>query len=423
MVYNGTMERKELEKRILTVMSMLDERQKRIYLAAEAESLGWGGMKRISEIAGVDQDTLTAGKKDLLEYRGEGKNENKVGNLPDLRKDGRRRVRKAGGGRKGIQETQPGIVEAMLKLVEGESYGNPENPLLWTTKSVRNISDELQKEGFQVSHTKVGQLLEAEGYTLQSNRKLEQIGTKSPDRDAQFRHINTTCKSYMEQNNPVISIDCKKKENVGNYANNGSEFHEKGKPVVVLDHDFMDKEKGKAIPYGVYDISNNEGYVNVGISHDTASFAVASILEWWKQMGQARYPDAKRLYITADGGGSNGSRNRLWKVELQRLANTLNMPIEVSHFPAGTSKWNKIEHRLFSFISKNWRGRPLESLEVIVSLIANTTTSKGLTVGCGIDMSNYPTGTKVSDDELSDINILRNAFHGEWNYIIAPKIR
>ena len=416
----SSMENKELERRITTVMSMLDERQKRIYLAAEAESLGWGGMKKISQIAGVDQDTLTAGKKDLQEHRGEGKNENKVGNISSLRKDGRRRIRREGGGRKDIREKQPGITEALLKLVEGESYGNPENPLLWTTKSVRNLSDELRDEGYRISHTKVGQLLEEEGYTLQSNRKLEQVGTKSPDRDAQFKHINDTCKNYMSQNNPVISIDCKKKENIGNYANNGVEFHEKGEPVAVLDHDFMDKEKGKAIPYGVYDIGSNEGYVNVGISHDTASFAAASILEWWKQMGQQRYPDANRLYITADGGGSNGSRNRLWKVELQGLANTLGMPIEVSHFPAGTSKWNKIEHRLFSFISKNWRGRPLETLEIIVNLIANTTTSKGLTVGCGIDMSDYPTGTKISDEELSNVNIARNEFHGEWNYIIYP---
>ena len=400
---------------------MLDERQKRIYLAAEAEALGWGGKGIVSEIAGVDKNTLTAGQKDLDLFREESADGTITLKDPDgATIDGYVRVRNVGGGRKPVEEKQPGITRALLELVDSDTYGNPENPLSWTTKSTRKLAEELCSKGFRISHVTVKALLEQEGYTLQANRKLEQVGKAHEDRDAQFKHINDTCASYMEQCQPVISIDCKKKENLGNFANKGREYAKTGKPVKTLDHDFYDPEKGKAIPYGTYDIAHNEGFVNVGVSHDTSTFAVNSIRSWWNEMGKARYANATKLYITADGGGSNGSRSRLWKVELQALADEIGMEIEVSHFPPGTSKWNKIEHRLFSFISKNWRGRPLETLEVVVNLIASTTTKKGLAVKCGLDKGEYKVGTKVSDDELKAVNILRNEFHGEWNYTIYP---
>lgn len=418
------MEENALEKRIKTVLPLLDERQKRIYLAAEAESLGWGGMGYISRIANVDKDTLTAGKKDIQALRSnppagtESFSKNEAASSAKMKA----RIRKQGGGRKNISVTQPGIIEALLKLVDGSTYGNPENPLSWTTKSVRNLADELRKEGFSVSHVKVKELLEQEGYSLQANRKLKQAGRVHEDRDAQFAHINKTSADYMSAGQPVISVDCKKKENLGEFANKGVEYSRKGEPVKVLDHDFCDSSKGKAVPYGTYDVANNEGYVNVGVSHDTARFAVNSIYAWWQEMGQMRYPDASMLYITADGGGSNGSRNRLWKTGLQDLADKTGLAIEVSHFPPGTSKWNKIEHRLFSYISKNWRGRPLETLEVVVKLIASTTTSKGLRVNCGIDNGNYETGEKVTDAELETVRLCPNEFHGEWNYIILPHV-
>lgn len=415
------MERKVIEKRIQTVMSMLDERQKRIYLAAEAESLGWGGMTLISEVAHVDKNTLTAGKKDLENYRDSSGKSFAVEEIDGVRKDGYLRTRNKGGGRKSIEETQPGIVEALLRLVDGSTYGNPENPLSWTTKSSRHLAEELGKEHFDVSHMKVKQLLEQQGYTLQANRKLKQVGKSHDDRDAQFQHINDTSKKYMASGQPVVSVDCKKKENLGEFANKGVEYSKKKSPVAVLDHDFYNPENGKAIPYGTYDIANNEGFVNVGISHDTASFAVNSISAWWTEMGRDRYPEAKTLYITADGGGSNGSRNRLWKVELQNFADKTGLTVEVSHFPPGTSKWNKIEHRLFSYISKNWRGRPLETIEIVVNLISATTTAKGLKVGCAVDSGNYETGIKVSDEELNGVNLERNSFHGEWNYKISPR--
>ena len=416
------MDKNILKKRIQTVASMLDERQKRIYLAAEAESLGWGGKGIVSEIAGVDKNTLTAGQKDLNLFRKADRDGATfwVKDLEGTNGDGYVRVRSKGGGRKPIEEKQPGITQALLKLVDGSSYGNPENPLSWTTKSTRTLADELCKEGYSISHMKVKALLEQEGYTLQSNRKLEQVGNAHPGRNEQFEHINETSLQYMQQGQPVVSIDCKKKENIGKFANKGEEYAKSRNPVAVLDHDFYDREKGKAIPYGTYDVANNEGFVNVGVSHDTASFAVNSIYAWWNEMGRERYPDATRLYITADGGGSNGSRNRLWKVELQSFADRTGLSVEVSHFPPGTSKWNKIEHRLFSYISKNWRGRPLETLEIIVNLIESTTTSKGLKVKCGVDRTDYETGKKVSDAELSEVNIVRNDFHGEWNYIIFP---
>ena len=396
--------------KIKLVLPHLDERLKRIYLASEAEALGRGGAKEISSVFGIHQNTLTAGKKDL--HSGE----------VLISDDGNFfTTRHKGAGRKTVVENHPEVIEALNRLIDGESFGNPENPLRWTTKSLRNLSDELKSEGISVGHVTVGKLLEQMGFSLQINQKMNQIGSESPDRDAQFKHINETVKIYSSNGNPVISVDCKKKENIGNFKNNGAEYAPKKNPVKVLDHDFPLPENGKAVPYGVYDIINNEGYVNVGISKDTAEFAVQSIRNWWTLMGKEKFPDARSLLITADGGGSNSTRCRLWKTELQILADEIKIPIEVSHFPPGTSKWNKIEHRLFSQISKNWRGKPLETLSVIINLISSTTTDTGLNVKCTLDTNQYPSGIKVEDEELEGINITRNCFHGEWNYVISPR--
>ena len=398
------------KKRIKIVLPQLNESQKRRYLAAEAESLGRGGITAISEFTGVCRKTISTGIQEKREA---------AGHQGETLKP-QTRIRAKGAGRKPIETTQPGIIEALEQLVDGSSFGNPENPLRWTTKSLHHLEGELKGQGFKISHTKVGELLKQMGFSLQMNRKMNQVGKESPDRNAQFEHINHTAAAYIADGQPVISIDCKKKENVGNFKNNGAEYAPKGSPMKVLDHDFPLPEKGKAIPYGVYDLASNEGYVNIGISADTASFAVQSIRTWWNMMGKERFPEAERLYITADGGGSNGSRCRLWKMELQKLADELNIPIEVSHFPPGTSKWNKIEHRMFSQISKNWRGRPLESLEVIINLISSTTTKTGLTIKCGLDEKIYQTGIKISKSELSKINLVPNAFLKLWNYTIFP---
>ena len=395
--------------RINKMLLHLDERQKRLYLAAEAESLGRGGIKIISEYTGVHRNTIAAGIKDLND-----------GTILNGERQGSFRIRKEGGGRKNTLEKYPEIKDELRGLVENNCFGNPENPLLWTTKSLRKLAKELNEKGYKVSHVTVGKILEQMGFSLQINQKMKQVGKESPDRNEQFEHINETVIEYSKNNDPVISIDCKKKENIGNFKNNGAEYLPKKQPTEVLDHDFPIPENGKVLPYGVYDITYNEGYVNVGISKDTAKFAVQSIRTWWYEMGKNHFPNAQKLYITADGGGSNGSRCKLWKTELQLLADEIKIPIEVSHFPPGTSKWNKIEHRMFSQISKNWRGRPLETLSIIVNLIASTTTNTGLKIKCGIDNSKYETGIKVSDEEIENLNISRNSFHGEWNYVISP---
>ena len=402
-----------LEKKIQSFMPYLNESQTRKYLASEAIALGRGGIAQISEISGVHRNTISAGVKELRNPQKIEEESAKVNNST--------RIRAPGGGRKPITVSQPGILDALDRIVDPESYGDPMRPLRWTTKTLRNLSDALKAEGFQIEKDKVGDLLKYLGFSLQQNQKMKQVGKESPDRDAQFRHINDTVLIYLESGDPVISIDCKKKENIGNFKNNGAEYLPKGNPTKVLDHDFPLPENGKAAPYGVYDIANNEGYVNVGISSDTAMFAVNSVRSWWQYMGAERFPNAKRLFITADGGGSNGSRCRLWKKELQSLVNQLEIPIEVSHFPPGTSKWNKVEHRLFSQITRNWKEKPLTSLEVIVSLIAATSTSTGLTVKCGVDTNTYETGIKIDDDEYDNINIIRNAFCGNWNYTILPQ--
>lgn len=402
-------EQTQIDK-INLILPHLDERLRRIYLASEAEALGRGAAKEISKIFGIHQNTLTAGKKDL--HSGEVLTSD----------DGKYySTRHKGAGRKNITDNNPEVIDALNKLVDDSSFGNPENPLRWTTKSLRNLSDELKKQGISVGHVTVGKILGEMGFSLQVNQKMKQAGQESPDRDAQFKHINDTVTVYMNSGNPVISVDCKKKENIGNFKNNGAEYAPAKHPVKVLDHDFPLPENGKAVPYGVYDIINNEGYVNVGISKDTAEFAVQSIRNWWNLMGAETFSGATALYITADGGGSNGTRCRLWKTELQSLANEIKIPIEVSHFPPGTSKWNKIEHRLFSQISKNWRGKPLETISIIINLISSTSTDTGLKVKCGLDTKQYQTGIKINDEKLEEVNIVKNDFHGEWNYIIMPK--
>ncbi len=397
--------------RIQKLTPHLNESQKRMFLALEADALGRGGITAVSAISGVHRNTISKGLKELKEGKEAVINSEK----------GEVRIRAKGGGRKAVTVKQSGILEALERLVEPQSYGNPENPLRWTTKSLRKLANELQAEGFNIKYRKVGHLLKELGFSLQQNQKMKQVGEPSPDRNQQFQHINDTAKEYLSCGDPVISVDCKKKENIGNFKNNGAEYAPNYSPIKVLDHAFPLPENGKAAPYGIYDIFNNEGYVNIGISADTAMFAVNSIRNWWYHMGAERFPDAKRLYITADGGGSNGSRCKLWKIELQKLADELHLAIEVSHFPPGTSKWNKIEHRMFSQISKNWRAKPLESLAVIVNLISSTTNNSGLLIECGVDFNLYKTGIKVCDDELANVNIVKNDFCGNWNYIISPK--
>ena len=396
------------KNRISKMMPILSESQRRKLLALEALALGYGGIKAISQLTGASRSTIAIGIKEVSEAISDPKARPSSAGLGG--------VRAKGAGRKSVEETSLGVKEALEALVSESTIGNPENPLCWTTKSLRNLEKELKSQGYPISHVKVGDLLKALGYSLQLNQKALQVGEAHVDRDAQFEHINAKARAFMEGGLPVISVDTKKKENIGNFKNNGVEYAPKGTPTQVLDHDFPILGLGKASPYGIYDVRENEGYVNVGISSDTAEFAAQSIRTWWDEMGCLKYHGATKLYITADGGGSNGSRNKLWKKSLQLLSNEIGLEIHVSHFPPGTSKWNKIEHRMFSHISKNWRGRPLVSLAIIISLIGSTTTKKGLRVRCGIDTNEYEKGIKVSDKELKELNISRHEFHGEWNY-------
>ena len=395
-----------IQARINIVLPMLNERQVRIYLSAEAASIGWGGKSLIAKLSSVTRRTIAKGEKESLALE------------EDVLKT---RIRQAGGGRKKVLEHQPQILQAIQDLVAPHTMGNPMNPLMWTSKSIRKITAALKSLNFKVSHEVVRQSLIELGYSLQANKKTDE-GAKNEDRDQQFEYINNTAILFMKKNCPVISVDCKKKELIGNYKNNGQEWEVKKQPLEVKVYDFIDKEIGKAVPYGIYDMAKNEGFVNVGISSDTAEFAAHSIRTWWLEMGKEQYEGAKKIYITADGGGSNSTRGRLWKTELQKLATETGLEISVSHFPPGTSKWNKIEHRLFSYISKNWRAKPLTSIEVIVNLIASTTTEKGLKVKSKIDKKQYEKGLKISDEEMKSININRNNFRGEWNYVIMPKL-
>jgi hypothetical protein len=384
----------------------LDERLRRLFAAAEASALGRGGVTKVAKATGISRRAIHAGLTELAAPKIPIESQNK-------------RVRKVGAGRKSVIETEPGVMSALEKLIEPTTRGDPESPLRWTCKSLRVLAGELTLSGFKVSYPKVGDLLRELGYSLQANRKMLE-GTDHPDRNTQFEFINDQTKQRLVAGNPVISVDTKKKELVGAYKNNGTTWRPERDPELVKVHDFIDKELGRANPYGVYDVASNTGWVSVGTDHDTASFAVETIRRWWNSMGKQRYPEASELMITADGGGSNGSRVRLWKFELQRLADEINIPIYVSHLPPGTSKWNKIEHRLFSYISMNWRGQPLISHEVIVNLIAGTTTKTGLKVHAELDDSLYPSGIKISDLEFEKIHITRNEFHGEWNYRIDP---
>ena len=393
-------------ERIRNTLPLLNERQKRLYLANEAKAIGRGGISQVSKVSGVSRVTITEGMKEITSE----------GYKPQAET----RSRKKGGGRKSKETENPEIIEMLEGFLEAHTKGDPMNPLKWTSKSTRKIEQAFLEAGIKISDTTIGEILKSQGYTLQANRKDLAIKASHPDRNAQFEHINETAKECIKTGVPVISIDAKKKENIGNFKNNGAEYSKKGEAVKVLDHDFPIKELGKATPYGVYDVLYNAGFVNVGISSDTAEFAVESIKRWWYEMGAETYPNADTIYITADAGGSNGSRVRLWKTSLQNLANELNMNLKISHFPPGTSKWNKIEHRLFSFVSKNWRGRPLESLAVIVNLISSTTTDTGLTVKCVVDYNEYKKGIDVSDEELASVNLFEDDFHGDWNYSILP---
>ncbi len=401
--------------KIKKILPLLNEYQKRVYLASEAEILGYGGVSKISRETGVSRVTISSGLKELNAM--EGQTEDDLQQIIH-----QQRIRKEGAGRKPIEETQPGIKEALESLMSEETFGDPQSLLKWTTKSLRNLEQEMNRKGYNIKYRKIGYLLKELGYSLQMNQKMNQVGEEHPDRNEQFKHISAKASDFLARSFPVISIDCKKKENIGNFKNNGAEYSPKGNPIEVLDHDFPLPELGKAAPYGIYDIALNEGFVNVGISSDTAQFAVNSIRSWWNEMGKERYPEAKEILITADGGGSNGSRNRLWKYELQQFADETKLSVNVCHFPPGTSKWNKIEHRLFSQITKNWRGRPLISLQVIIDLIASTTTSTGLKVLAKSDEKQYATGIKVSDDDFKSLSICGDEFHPDWDYKISPRL-
>jgi len=395
-----------LQLRIEAVLPTLNEYQRRRYLSAEAKALGRGGISAIRRITGVSHQMLRDGIKEI--------------NNPEIGIIEAGRSRKSGGGRKPVWETQLGILDALKGLLEAHTKGDPMRMLLWTNKSLRNLASELKTQGFKVSYRVVGDMLKMLGYSLQANKKTLTVTPSHADRNAQFEYINTETIQANEQGNPVLSIDAKKKENIGNFKNNGSTYQQKGNPTEVLDHDFPIKELGKATPYGVYNVFRNQGFVNVGISKDTAVFAVESIRRWWYAEGLTDYSNATEIVITADCGGSNGNRNRLWKCELQTLATEIGKTIRLLHYPPGCSKWNKIEHRLFSFISKNWQGVPLCSLAIIISLIGATRTNAGLSITAVIDENTYNTGAVVTDEMFESVNILHDDFHGEWNYRILP---
>jgi Rhodopirellula transposase DDE domain len=383
---------------------VLDERGRRRFAAAEAMAAGYGGVSAVERATGIARSTIGRG---LIDLRSE---------EPELTE----RVRRLGAGRKPLSETDASLIEDLRGLVEPQTRGDPQSPLKWTCKSLRKLSAALRDMGHRVGRTVVGELLRTLGYSLQANRKMRE-GSNHPDRDAQFGYINEGVTAALAAGEPAISVDTKKKELIGDFKNGGREWRPKGAPEEVRVHDFVIPELGRAVPYGVYDITDNVGWVSVGIDHDTAAFAVNAIRKWWKLMGRKRYPHARHLLITADAGGSNGTRLRLWKLELQKLADELGLSITVSHLPPGTSKWNRIEHRLFSFITCNWRGTPLVSYQAIVQLIAATTTTTGLKVRCKLDQNTYPAGIKVSDAEIDAININRHDFHGDWNYTLKPK--
>jgi transposase len=392
-------------ERFRALAGELNERQRRLWAGAEALSHGRGGQAAVVRATGLAEGTVRRGMREV--------------EAGETIEEGR--VRAPGGGPKALRETDPTLVADLERLVADEARGDPESPLRWTAKSVRALARALREQGHRVSHETVARYLRSLGYSLQSNRKTKE-GSDHPDRDAQFRHINQKVKAALENGEPTVSVDTKKKELIGDFKNGGREWRPKGDPVEVRMHDFKDKALGKVNPYGVYDIAADEGWVSVGIDADTAEFAVASIQSWWEQLGKQRYPEATTLTITADCGGSNGNRTRLWKTALQRLADKTRLAICVCHFPPGTSKWNKIEHRLFSYISRNWRGQPLVSRKAVVELIGATTSTAGLKVYARLDEATYPRKIKVSDAELAAVNLTHDEFHGEWNYTIKPRL-
>lgn len=397
-------EEEAIKHRYELVAGNLNERSRRLLAASEAMVLGRGGISAVSRATGLSRQVISNGIKELQ----------------DKERIEEGRIRRKGGGRKKAVSKDPSLQEDLERLLEPVTRGDPEAPLLWTSKSVRRLAQELRKQGHQVSHQLVSELLQTWGYSLQANRKTRE-GGEHVDRNAQFDYLNTQAKACLAEGEPVISVDAKKKELVGDFKNPGREWHPKGEPEEVRVYDFPIEGQGRVTPYGIYDQARNSGWVNVGIDHDTAEFAVESLRRWWNQVGREQYPHATRLLITADGGGSNGSRVRLWKWEVQHLADETGLQITVCHFPPGTSKWNKIEHRLFSFISQNWRGKPLVTYEVILKLIAATRTSTGLTVESQLDTNDYPSGRKISDEQMQTLSIQRHDFHGEWNYTILPR--
>jgi hypothetical protein len=400
-----------LSKKFNILKGELDERTRRLWAATEALALGHGGIKAVAKATGIAESTIRIGKKEL---------EQNTSTKPIKRSP--RQIRRKGGGRKPLTEFDDSLISALDALVEPSARGDPMSPLRWVCKSTRNLAKELKRQGHDISHTKVAQLLQTLDYSLQGTRKTTE-GSSHPDRNAQFEHIYAKVKSFQEIGQPVISVDAKKKELIGAFVNKGKEYQPKGSPETVNVYDFLDKNLGKVTPYGVFDPSTNTGWVSVGVDHDTAQFAVESIRRWWMRMGSSSYPQATELLITPDGGGSNGSRCRLWKIELQKLANETGLSISVCHFPPGTSKWNKIEHRMFSHITENWRGRPLISREVVVNLIANTTTRTGLQIQAELNLSEYPKGIKVSDEQMKNLNLHPDDFHGtDWNYTIKPVV-
>jgi len=398
---------KLIKTKYRALVPLMNERMRRQWAASEATAYGWGGLQAVAQATGMSATTIRKGQVELAERAA--RPEMAIG----------LRLRRPGAGRKSKTDEDPELVEALEKLVDPVTRGDPESPLRWTCKSTATLASELTAQGHKVSDRTVARLLKSAGYSLQSNRKTRE-GASHPDRDAQFEHINLMVCAFQDRGQPVISVDAKKKELVGDFKNGGREWQPKGRPEEVRVYDFIDQDLGKAIPYGVYDLTRNQGWVSVGIDHDTARFATEAIRRWWSKMGNPRYRRARELLITADGGGSNGSRCRLWKVALQDLATDLGLQIRVSHFPPATSKWNKIEHRMFSQITQNWRGRPLISHEVIINLIAHTATQQGLIIQAELDTGRYPTGIKVSDEELALVNLSREDFHGDWNYTIAP---
>jgi hypothetical protein len=392
-----------MQERITTLLPHLNEAQKRIFLASEAIGYGRGGISEVERISGVSRPTIRKGISEIKNKKGPAE-----------------RIRTEGGGRKAIEIKQPSIEEEILKLVDGSRYGDPMRVLSYTTESLRKIEDELKSKGIKAGRTAIAKILDTMKYSRQQNKKMEQVGEPHPDRNAQFEHINKTASEYLAAGNPVISVDTKKKENIGNFKNNGSEYRRKKEPRKVLDHDFPLDELGKIAPYGVYNLNHNTGFVNVGVSHDTSEFAVESISRWWETVGKRTFPNKKKIYITADSGGSNGCRVRMWKYQLQQFADRTGLEIEVSHFPRGTSKWNKVEHRLFCYISKNWQGKPLVDVQTAIDLIGSTATTTGLNVVCVRDDTEYKLAKKVSDKDFESINIDKIPPFVLWNYKILP---